>query len=331
MSSFSLQSPADHLPTMVAGLRNWRTGWAENGPLRLTVLFSIGLLVATIIGLLVDPRTLIGEPIWIKPTKFAISSIFYSFSLLWLLTYIVNRPRLVRIVSWVTAGAMFGELILISLQAFRGVRSHFNVATPFDTAVFSAMGTMILALWLASLAALIFLLIQPFKDRAWGIMLKWTLLATVIGSGLGFLMTSPRQDQLEGARATGVLVESGRHTVGTADGGAGLPFVGWSTVGGDLRIGHFFGLHALQVIPLLAVGALWLFRRRSEQQKVNLVHIVSLAYLGVIGLTTWQALRGEPLIYPSRLTLAVVGAYYLALLAAAWFNLSGLNKRPSVV
>ena len=323
MSSFSLQSPSDHLPAMFAGLRNWRTGWAENGPLRLTVLFSIGLVVATTIGLLVDQRTLIGEPIWIKPTKFAISSVFYSFSLLWLLTFIKNRPRLVRTVSWVTAIAMLIELALISLQAFRGVRSHFNVATPFDLAVFSTMGTMILALWLASLAALIFLMIQPFEDRAWGLMLKWTLLATVIGSGLGFLMTSPSQAQLSGAIETGVMLESGGHSVGVTDGGEGLPFIGWSTEGGDLRIGHFFGLHALQVIPLLAVGVLWLFRRRSEWQKINLVHIVSLGYLGVIGLTTWQALRGEPLIYPSVLTIVVVLGYYSVLGLLMWLNLRG--------
>ena len=83
-----------------------------------------------------------------------------------------------------------------------------------------------------------------------------------------------------------------------------MPFLGWSTTGGDLRIPHFVGLHALQVLPLFG----WLLGRRrcaalSVRRRVALVWVGALTYLGLIGLLTWQAMRAQPLLAPDALTL----------------------------
>ena len=285
--------------------------WHENKSLRWTIQFSAILLVFTLIGMIVDQRTLLGDPVWLKPTKFAISTIIYVGSIMWILSMLKDRPRLVSIVSWATAIPFIIELIIISVQAFRGVRSHFNVGTAFDRAVFYTMGVMTLILWVASIVAWVALLRQKFEHRAWGIVVKWALFLTIIGSALGGAMTTPRQAQIETAMEVGELAELGSHSIGAVDGeGEGLPLVGWSTAGGDLRIGHFFGLHALQILPLIGLALLWIGRNKSDRQQRILMHIASLGYLGFISLITWQAFRGEPLIAPSALTLQVSAIFF---------------------
>ncbi len=42
-----------------------------------------------------------------------------------------------------------------------------------------------------------------------------------------------------------------QHTVGATDGSNGIAFLNWSKHYGDLRIAHFFGMHSLQLLPLL--------------------------------------------------------------------------------
>ena len=73
------------------------------------------------------------------------------------------------------------------------------------------------------------------RSRAPTTGIRLGLVVALIGLAEGFLMAT-----------------AGAHAVGVLDGGPGLPFVGWSTTGGDLRIAHFVGLHALQGLPLLA-------------------------------------------------------------------------------
>jgi hypothetical protein len=111
---------------------------------------------------------------------------------------------------------------------------------------------------------------------------------------------------------------SGAHTVGVEDGGPGLPVVGWSTVAGDLRVGHFIGLHALQSVPILGIllirfAPAWL--RPSD--RVRLIITAGLAYIAITLLATWQALRAQPLLRPDALTLGALAAILLAAGAVA--------------
>jgi hypothetical protein len=116
-----------------------------------------------------------------------------------------------------------------------------------------------------------------------------------------------------------VMSVHGGHAVGVADGGAGLPLSGWSTTGGDLRVGHFVGMHALQVLPLLAAAltavAARAPRRLPELARLRLVRLAATGYLGLLLLLVWQALRGQPLTAPDPATLAALGALLIAMAA----------------
>jgi hypothetical protein len=138
---------------------------------------------------------------------------------------------------------------------------------------------------------------------------------------LGSLMFKATPAQVAAEKATGRQDFFGAHSVGVEDGGAGLPVTGWSTEGGDLRIGHFLGVHSLQLIPLLALGLVLLARRypvlRPEGPRVALVVVGTAAYAGLIWLVTWQAERGESLIHPGGRTLFATALLLCATIVAS--------------
>jgi hypothetical protein len=116
---------------------------------------------------------------------------------------------------------------------------------------------------------------------------------------------------------------AGAHSVGVADGGPGLPLVGWSTTGGDLRVGHFVGLHALQALPLLA---LLLGTRLDQLTRIRLLAVAGSAYGILTVLLTWQALRGQPLLRPDALTVTGWAALALATAVATGAVLSRAGR-----
>ena len=83
----------------------------------------------------------------------------------------------------------------------------------------------------------------------------------------------------------------------------------WSTTGGDLRVAHFVGLHGLQALPLFGYLLALL---APEWLRVALVWMAGVSYLCLIGLLTWQALRGQPVISPNARTLGALLALLLA-------------------
>jgi hypothetical protein len=249
------------------------------------LLFDLGIAHIALLSIMLlmapfDGRTVTGINPWIKPMKFAISIAIYLFTMAWILGELSVRAEVKRRINWILAGTLVIEIVLITMQAARGVTSHFNQATVFDMAVFATMGIAIVL----NIMAAAYVAVRFWKTDAqipapylWGIRLGLVI----------FILAS-----LEGF----VMVGNGAHSVGVPDGGAGLPILNWSTKGGDLRVAHFFGIHALQVLPF--IGALFSWPR-SVKLKLNPVRWVQA--IGVIyGLTALLlflcALSGWPLI-----------------------------------
>lgn len=227
-----------------------------------------------------DSRTVMGLNPWIKPLKFAVSDTAYLWTLAWLLPHAPGPRWAHRTVSWGASMAMIAEILCISLQAARGTTSHYNFSTPFNAAVFSLMGVMIL---LNTLVALLFLVLSCLSGtelpRAylWGVRLGALLF--ILGS-------------LEGT----VMIAQRAHTVGLPDGGPGLPLLNWSTKAGDLRAAHLVGLHSLQILPI--VGYL-LSRRReglSGAAQLGILALFALIYSAAGALLFRMALSGRSLI-----------------------------------
>jgi hypothetical protein len=275
----------------------------------------------SLLGLVLDPRMLDGSPIWLKPLKFSVSLGLYTLTLTWFLSLLPATGRAARLghrAGTVAAAASAGELLMIVFQTTRGRRSHFNNETPFDSAVFQTMAVTVTVLWLATLVVAVLLLRHRLPDPAltWSIRLGMVL--SLVGMALALFMTEPTAEQLAVPGRPPVV---GAHSVGVPDGGPSMPVTGWSTTGGDLRIPHFVGVHAMQLVPLfllaLTLASARLPRLRDRRTRVRLVVVFAAVYAALLALLTRQALAGLPLLRPDTFTLTGLALTVVAAAAGA--------------
>lgn len=243
------------------------------------VITHLILAIGCLIGLFIDERTLMGVNVWIKPLKFSISGAIYIFTVGYFMTLYPYKKRKKNSINNLVGWTLLIEIGLIVYQASRGVQSHYNQSSLFDGLVFAAMGILIainVLIMVLFIYDTIRLKLKTPKPIQWAILLGWIIV--LFGSWVG-----------------GQMISQMSHTVGVIDGGAGLPLVNWSTVGGDLRIAHFFGLHSIQIIPLFAV---WIANKwnTTNKNQVIAVTIFGLLYATWIGFTFFQAKQAIPII-----------------------------------
>ena len=304
--------------------RGWQLSWQSSR--QLSVLGVLSLLTAAA-GLLLqvfDARQLAGASVWLKPIKFGLSIGIASFTVALLLRAIElparARTRIVAVFAWLTGL----ELVIITGQAARGVASHFNNSTWLDRGLFTVMGVAIGIVTLAMARLAVYAWRTRFADAALGSGVRIGLVLMVLGSSIAFLMPRPTPAQLVSLQAGTQTPAIGAHTVGASDdSGSGLPLTRWSTAGGDLRVPHFIGLHALQLLPLIGLA---LGRRLREKPALatSLTRHAGFAYFGLMLTTLVQALRGQPVFAPDAITIGMLaGVLGLTLVSAVLTQASG--------
>lgn len=266
-------------------------------------------------AMFIDHRELLGVNVWEKPLKFSISAAVYAFTWSWLIAQLRHFRRLAWWAGTVSAVLILLEMVIIVGAAAFDTTSHFNVSSPLNVTLWAIMAFSISAVWGATFVVSILLFRNALGDRARTLAIRAGAIIALVGMGLAFLMTGPQGDQITNYQ--GII---GAHTVGQADGGPGLPLLGWSTVAGDLRIPHFVGMHALQLLPAALIVIELLARRilrlRDETVRWRIVAIVAGTYALTLAVLTGQALRGQSIVRPDALTLAEGSLVALAALVS---------------
>jgi hypothetical protein len=164
------------------------------------------------------------------------------------------------------------EIFYITFQESKGQLSHYNISTPIYAALYSmmALAATLVTLYTAYVGLLFFTNSFPELPNYYVWAIRLGLFIFVIFSFEGFAM---------GSRLN--------HSVGALNDNSNWFIIGWSKTVGDLRVSHFIGMHALQVLPLLSYYFL-----KNTKLTIGLSIVYGLLAL----LTLIQAIKGRPLI-----------------------------------
>jgi hypothetical protein len=243
--------------------------------LRNEALFWFGLvcLMFYLVCLLLTQLTttrIFNVSAWIKHFKFAFSTFLFAWAMAWYIGFLPAFDH--RFYDWTFIILLTFEVGYVAYREALGQLSHFNVNTTLTGALYTAMAIAITSVTIyTAYIGVLFFTAQVASlpvHYLWAIRLG--ILLFVVFAFEGFVM---------GSRLT--------HTVGGPDGTAGLPLLHWSYTHGDLRVAHFIGMHALQVLPLVSFYLL-----RSTRGTWLLAALCALLATAVLVL----ALRGKPLV-----------------------------------
>ena len=254
------------------------TGWA-------TVAIVLAMLGVSSIAWAFDNRMLNGVSIWAKPMKFNLSFALHLATLMVFVALMHPAAQATKLMRWtitITSAAVLLELLYIFVQAARGRASHFNFETQWETAAYyGLMGGAAIVVMIGTLIIGI---------AAWRGAREYVEPGLRIGIMVGTVVGTIATFVTAGALASGAVTPTGHWIGGELTDASGLPVLGWSTTGGDLRVAHFFATHLLQALPILG----WLADRTAPRIAPLTVWASTAAGIAIVYLTFSQALLARP-------------------------------------
>ncbi len=188
--------------------------------------------------MVIDPRLFNGVNVWEKPAKFFMSLAVLGWTVAWAISLLPQNARGVSTATKILFISGWVEIAYILFRAARGEGSHFNTGTPVAVILYSVMGVFALSLTVFSG----FIGWRIWQNRETNRMREAAGLGLMLGAILATL-TAGYLSSLQGHWIGGDQTDA-----------TGVGFFHWSTTGGDLRVSHFIGLHAMQLLPLVALS-----------------------------------------------------------------------------
>jgi hypothetical protein len=259
---------------MAYALGGEMTGSAKQ--LWLLAAISGAMMALGMIWAMLEGRSYQETLVWVKPLKFALSFVVYFATLALVVGRLSHDTLLLKSTVWATAAAFWFEMIYITAQAAKGQASHYNIGDPVNAALYAIMGVGAVTLTL-SIAVIGWMVLRD-KSARFSADMRF-------GVGIGFFMAFGLT-----LITAATLASMSGHFVGIpVQGAAVIPFFGWSASIGDLRPSHFLALHAMQVIPLIAI---WVQGRRSARHWIIAASVI---YAALTMALYAQALMGLPI------------------------------------